>query len=660
MRKCAVCGTENEDNAVFCELCGNRFAIENEEVLDNPIVIDDDNLESDDANSAISGKTQSDYFVQEAGNADAQANSGDTSDYYPEVIYSDSQQNGASKHRRHSNSSSLILFLFAIGSLIAIAVILATSSKKGVDQESILKNSIEILADDFTVMVGQTVELEIRSSVPELNANYNDCIDTYWNSDKASEDNYYLEVMGMEEGTCYLTVHGDGNNDKDLYDTVVIRVVSSDKDTTTDQVGESIDSPTAARILNVPEIEDIVCNANGVFVGETQTISEEAIVSFAGSLDFDGASNIYSYTAPRDGRYGFEILNINASDSVHLVIYSSTSDVLLDNWSGTGYVNMKANETYEIQVRQDRGYPEYTLNLYVQKPTVELSNTTTVYDQVSFKDQKNIYSFTAPVTGRYHFELTDYNSGTGFRMLMWDKYENNIMDSWSESATVNLDAGETYEFQIRQDEKIGSYVLNIGFQKESVDLTNVTVLYDSIEYTDQKNVYTFTAHVAGRYHFELSEYKNGVSFRMMMWDKYENNIMDSWTESATVDLEAGETYEFQIRQDEGFYSYKLNIGLQKETVDITGYDIITDSVAFEDQKNVYLFTPSTAGTYTFSLGDFDASCSVRLLVWDNYENNIMDTYNEGGTINLESGITYEIQIRQDESFGSYKLYVKQG
>lgn len=91
-------------------------------------------------------------------------------------------------------------------------------------------------------------------------------------------------------------------------------------------------------------------------------------------------------------------------------------------------------------------------------------------------------------------------------MLMWDKYENNIMDSWSESATVNLDAGETYEFQIRQDEKIGSYVLNIGFQKESVDLTNVTVLYDSIEYTDQKNVYTFTAHVAGRYHFELSEY----------------------------------------------------------------------------------------------------------------------------------------------------------
>ena len=188
----------------------------------------------------------------------------------------------------------------------------------------------------------------------------------------------------------------------------------------------------------------------------------------------------------------------------------------------------------------------------------------------------------------------------------------------------------------------------------------MTVLYDSIEYTDQKNVYTFTAHVAGRYHFELSEYKNGVSFRMMMWDKYENNIMDSWTESATVDLEAGETYEFQIRQDEGFYSYKLNIGLQKETVDITGYDIITDSVAFEDQRNVYLFTPSTAGTYTFSLGDFDASCSVRLLVWDNYENSIMDTYNEGGTINLESGITYEIQIRQDEGFGSYKLYVKQG
>lgn len=93
------------------------------------------------------------------------------------------------------------------------------------DRGFVAQNSIDILAEDFTIAVGQTVELRINSSVSILNANYNDCIDTYWNNDKASGDNYYLEVTGVEEGTCYLKVH-DYNN-VDLYDIVTINVVSS-------------------------------------------------------------------------------------------------------------------------------------------------------------------------------------------------------------------------------------------------------------------------------------------------------------------------------------------------------------------------------------------------------------------------------------------------
>ena len=61
-------------------------------------------------------------------------------------------------------------------------------------------------------------------------------------------------------------------------------------------------------------------------------------------------------------------------------------------------------------------------------------------------------------------------SGTGFRMMMWDKYDSNIMDTYYEYGTVSLDAGETYELQIRQDSGISSYKLQIGFQKETFDL----------------------------------------------------------------------------------------------------------------------------------------------------------------------------------------------
>lgn len=477
--------------------------------------------------------------------------------------------------------------------------------------------------------------------------------------DNADNGKYYLEVTGVEAGTCHLEVYD--RDDAGLYDIVTIYVISSDDGavgTEAETEADTVPPVGAKRTLEVPAIKDNTVTVDGIFVGETQIITEEDTIMFTGNLSSDGAEDVYSYTAPRDGRYGFKVLNINATESVRLTVFDSSGNSLLDTWNGVGYVAMSSGKTYKIRVRQYSGYPKYTLNLYVQKPTVDISATTTVYDQVTFEDQKNDYTFTAPVTGRYHFELSEYKSGVGFRMMMWDKFANNFMDSWTESATVDLDAGETYNFQIRQEEGFGSYVLSVGFQKETIDITGVTAVYDSIEYTDQKNVYTFTAPVTGRYHFELSEYKNGVGFRMMMWDKLEYNIMDSWNGSATVDLDAGEAYSLQIRQDKSAYSYKLSIGSQKKYVDITGYDIVTDAITFKDQKNVYFFTPSEAGEYTFSLTDYNANCSFKLMAWDDYEKNIMDTYSGKGTLSLEGGITYEIQVRQNENLGSYELHVE--
>lgn len=50
--------------------------------------------------------------------------------------------------------------------------------------------------------------------------------------------------------------------------------------------------------------------------------------------------------------------------------------------------------------------------------------------------------------------------------------------------------------------------------------------------------------------------------------------------------------------------------------------------------------------------------SINLDVQDNYDSTIMDTYYEEGTVALESGITYEIQVRQDSSIGSYNLNIE--
>lgn len=661
MKKCKFCGRENQDNSNFCEFCGNRLAPNAENIMGKPVMADKNNPVGKQTGKMMHGEDSSDFRLQRLEDIPVVSDNG--YGYYANSTRANlKQQIPHPGYKRRSNKKLLIIIpivLFVIAALVAAAVIVVTSRGKEYSRDFAISKSIDILTEEVTITVGQTVELQINSTVPHLDTNYNECVDTYWNNNKTSNGKYYLEVTGVEAGTCHLEVYD--RDDAGLYDIVTIYVISSDDGavgTEAETEADTVPPVGAKRTLEVPAIKDNTVTVDGIFVGETQIITEEDTIMFTGNLSSDGAEDVYSYTAPRDGRYGFKVLNINANESVRLTVFDSSGSSLLDTWNGIGYVAMSSGKTYKIRVRQYSGYPKYTLNLYVQKPTVDISATTTVYDQVTFEDQKNDYTFTAPVTGRYHFELSEYKSGVGFRMMMWDKFANNFMDSWTESATVDLDAGETYNFQIRQEEGFGSYVLSVGFQKETVDITGVTAVYDSIEYTDQKNVYTFTAPVTGRYHFELSEYKNGVGFRMMMWDKLEYNIMDSWNGSATVDLDAGEAYSLQIRQDKSAYSYKLSIGSQKKYVDITGYDIVTDAITFKDQKNVYFFTPSEAGEYTFSLTDYNANCSFKLMAWDDYEKNIMDTYSGKGTLSLEGGITYEIQVRQNENLGSYELHVE--
>lgn len=298
---------------------------------------------------------------------------------------------------------------------------------------------------------------------------------------------------------------------------------------------------------------------DGIFVGETLAISEEPVVFYDGYLSEDDARDTFTYTAPRDGRYQLEISDISANDGVRLMVFDPSGSKLLDSYSESGYVSMTGGTTYEIQVRQENGYPMYNLALYIQKPTTDLSYTTTLYDQIAFTNQRNNYVFTAPVTGRYHFEMSEYMSGVGFRMMMWDKYDSNIMDTYYEYGTVSLDAGETYELQIRQDSDYSSYKLKIGMQKETVDISNYDIISDSVTFTDQRNVYTFTPDESGKYKFTLTDFNADCSFRLMAWDNYDSTIMDTYYEEGTVSLESGITYEIQVRQDSSIGSYNLNI-----------------------------------------------------------------------------------------------------
>ena len=418
-------------------------------------------------------------------------------------------------------------------------------------------------------------------------------------------------------------------------------------------------TPTIAlRTIEISEINSKNLNIDGIYVGETITIAEEKAIVYYGQLSETHDRDTYTYTAPRGGRYRFDISDINANAKIRLLLWDSNDKLLIDTSSKGDYETLNAGETYKIQVRRSSGETGYTLSIGVQKATTDISVATVVNDQISFANQKNVYTFTAPITGRYRFELTETKANTTYRMMMWDKYDNSVMDTTSGEKYVTLDAGETYDFQIRQNSGLGSYKMIIYYQKETVDISGYTVVNDSIQYEDQKNVYTFTAPITGRYRFELTETKANTTYRMMMWDKYDNSVMDTTSGGKYVTLNEGEIYDFQVRQNSGLGSYKMLIHYQKEAVDISDADIVYDRITFNDQKNVYYFTPKETRKYTFSIDVFNSSCTLRLMAWDKYENSIIDTSRGEYTVLLEANQTYEFQIRYSKGHSDYSLYIQ--
>lgn len=419
---------------------------------------------------------------------------------------------------------------------------------------------------------------------------------------------------------------------------------------------ETLEEPVIEE-LNVSNITPNEITIDDAFVGEEIYIEEENSECFYGYISEDSPESEYIFTAPRDGRYQFDLKDMMATASARLIVYDDNEERLIDTYNASGYTKLYSGKSYRVLVKHYSGESDFLLEIGVPKSTTDISNSSTIYDQVSFENQINKYEFTVPVSGRYRFDLTEVNSNVSLRLMIWDDKDNSVIDTYDLGQYAVLDEGKTYSIQVRQYSNLGSYCMKIGFQKPSTDITGYTVIRDSIEYEDQKNVYYFRAPLTGRYRFYITETNANNTYRLMAWDNLENSILDTYDFGNYIDLEEGETYTIQVRHYSGFDSYTLNIGYQKEKTDISRVDIVHDSITFEDQENIYNYIPNESKDYTFYFTDYSADCCYRLIIRDEYKNELADTYNGEATVTFESGKQYTIKVIQYSGLGDYSLNI---
>lgn len=433
---------------------------------------------------------------------------------------------------------------------------------------------------------------------------------------------------------------------------------------------------TVNKSLSIGKIEQSAHSVEGLKSNATSGAAAD-VIRYSGNIGAEDQEDWYSFTAPYEGRYRIDVSGIQSGTDVRLYLYDElgdvvTSDTYCTNGEGITGKGLEAGKTYSIKVKQDSGYSSYSLAIGMQKTPIDLTGYTAISDSIEFIDQRNVYYFSVPLTGRYRFNMSEIYSGTDVELYIFDSLGNTVAsDTYctnGDGITVrDLQAGAIYEIQVRQDNGFSGYKLSIGYQKSTVDISDYTIVNDSIEYTDQRNVYSFTVPVDGRYRFELSGMTGGTDVELYMFNYLEETVAsDTYCtngDGITVkDLKAGETYEVQIRQDNGFSSYTLSIGKQKETVDISDKISISDSVEFTDQRNVYSFTAKSSGDVTITISGLESGVVVEAYVFDDLDSTVVsDTYfTNGDSITIKGcsiGEHYEIQIRQDSGMSNYTLNI---
>ena len=441
------------------------------------------------------------------------------------------------------------------------------------------------------------------------------------------------------------------------------------------------------RLIDVPAIQPNEYAVRPI-EQKTRTINSEIIeLTYKGSLDTEGQVDSYSFSSPYGGRC---LITNNYSIACNIELYDLEGNRLFGgithdayttnpNWLVKGLIKGK---TYILKVEQHTPINpyvipdylgEYSFSLCFDKECIDLADTNVIEDSVIFEGQRNVYYFTPSIDGIYRFELSKMNNGMKVDLFAFDEYGEPLSDAIiSQNGDglkgLPLTAGKKYEIQIRQYAQFGNYTLLIGKQKPEIDISKYTKITDSIEFVDQRNVYSFTVPADGQYRFEFSRMMANTEAGLYVYNDLHETIAENDNckngDGITLsDLKAGEKYTIVACNKSGFSDYSLIIGMQKEAVLIDKNVSVHDSMEYTEQRNVYLLTPDASGDVAFSFNDMAPEMSIdfyicndlqEVLEWD------YDCTNHSTIVfhNAKAGEAYTIVVLQSNEIGVYSLEVR--
>lgn len=321
-------------------------------------------------------------------------------------------------------------------------------------------------------------------------------------------------------------------------------------------------------------------------------------------------------------------------------------------------------------------------------PVSAVNAESIVYDGYMTRASEEHFTLQAPRTGFYGISVTGMQADTYGRYFIYDEQgetvdsDSHISNNWS-SYSSYLEAGRTYDICLYGADPFSggftdsAYTLTVWFPKDTLDISDASVVLDSMQFYDQENWYRLTAETGGVYTLEAAEMISEAGLDIYVYDALGEEVASSYHVSnhkaLTMELEAGAVYSIKVVNYSDYvskgiagYEYQILVSRQKPAADITGRSLVTDSVEFGRQQNIYTYTASSSGIHRFDFAEMLADCRLGISVYNrlnecvDYEDNVRN--GEGLSVELDEGETYRIVVENENSntetgLSSYELHI---
>ncbi len=406
------------------------------------------------------------------------------------------------------------------------------------------------------------------------------------------------------------------------------------------------------------------------------TATDAVITTYSASITSTSQSDKYTYTATNDGKVRVWVTEVYSGVRFKLYAHNKLNEeVGYNTWAynNDGFeFTATAGETYTISVNGYSGTSSYILNIGEPKATVDITDYNKITDKIEFTGQRIVYTFTPATTGKYRFGMSEITSGNCVSLSIRNRLDEEVgYDSYcynEEGATAELSAGETYTIYVSQRSGLTNYIMSIGTQKDTVDVTDYTTVKDSIQYSSQTNIYTFTPAKDGAYRFSISGMTDNSYVQLYLYNYLGENVKsDSYCyngEGLSVDLKAGQVYTIKISHSSGYTAYTLNNISEGDPVAMSSNNGYSDGFIYDGQKNVYTFTATAEGKHIVAIsGIADEYDNVEMDILDSNGNTVDYDYsvynNDYLTIDdVKIGDVYTITVYEDYGLVNYIISIQ--